>query len=194
MHLSPDALVDLAERTSSDADVPHLRSCDRCRRQLEELRAAMAAAADVDLPEPSPLFWEHVSSRVREAVAAESQPGQSRGWSWARGWRVWAVSAAAVAVLALAVAIGSRVSAPAPGPANLAAHRADASPSIDPLPDDPALNLVADIAATMTYDDASELEVGTHAGSADEAVGGLSAGERQELRRLLSEALRQPGG
>jgi anti-sigma-K factor RskA len=191
MHLSPDALVDLAERTANDADVPHLRTCERCRRQLDELRTMMSAAADVDVPEPSPLFWQHFSSRVQESVSAEGQPGQARTWSWTRGWRAWAVPVGAVAALVLAVVIGSRV--PAPAPAKSAANRADAASSVDPLPDDPALNLVADLAATMNYDDASELEVGTHVGSADEAVGGLSAGERQELRRLLNEALRQPG-
>jgi len=106
MHLSPDALVDLAERTANDADVPHLRTCERCRRQLDELRTMMSAAADVDVPEPSPLFWQHFSSRVQEAVSAEGQPGQTRTWSWTRGWRAWAVPVGAVAALVLAVVIG----------------------------------------------------------------------------------------
>ena len=36
-----------------------------------ELRGAIEAAAEVSVPEPSPLFWNHLSERVRTAVAEE---------------------------------------------------------------------------------------------------------------------------
>lgn len=192
MHLSSSELLDLAEGTSDESRLPHLRGCERCRRRVEELRATMSAAADVDVPEPSPLFWQHLSTRVHDAVSADGAPFEGNVWRWARGWRGWSMSVAAAAALLLATAIATRVSAPAPQ--SVAATRSESLPAIDPLPDDPALNMVADLAATMNFDDASEIEVSMHAGGVDEAVGGLSAGERQELRRLLSEALRQPGG
>ncbi len=37
----------------------------------------MSVAAEVEVPEPSPLFWDHLSARVGEAVAAEQAPRRS---------------------------------------------------------------------------------------------------------------------
>jgi hypothetical protein len=78
MHLKPEELVDLAEGTIAEASVPHLATCAACRGQLEMLRAMEARARDFDVPEPSPLFWDHLSSRVQEAIAADS--AQPAGW------------------------------------------------------------------------------------------------------------------
>ncbi len=74
-HLTTEKLIDLAERTREESSAPHLQSCEACRHQLAVLRDAMSAAAEVEVcPEPSPLFWKHLSERVREAVAAEGAP------------------------------------------------------------------------------------------------------------------------
>jgi len=70
-HLTEGELLDLAEGARPESSAGHLASCEACRRQLMDLRSAMTAAAAVDVPEPSPLFWEHLSVRVREAVEAE---------------------------------------------------------------------------------------------------------------------------
>src|SRR5437762_12868319 len=61
----------------------------------------LALLRDVDVPEPSPLFWDHLSQRVREAVANEPPPAP--GWmnrlnvAWAAG----VFGAVAVVVLAV---------------------------------------------------------------------------------------------
>ena len=68
-HLTPQELIDLAEDERLEPSLPHLASCDHCRREITNLRAAMGRAAEAEVPEPSPLFWEHFSSRVREAIA-----------------------------------------------------------------------------------------------------------------------------
>jgi hypothetical protein len=78
MHLKPEELVDLAEGTVAEAKVPHLAACAVCRSQLEMLRSMDARARDFDVPEPSPLFWDHLSSRVHDAIAAEG--AQPSGW------------------------------------------------------------------------------------------------------------------
>jgi hypothetical protein len=78
MHLKPEELVDLAEGTIAEASVPHLAVCAACRGQLEMLRAMEARTRDFDVPEPSPLFWDHLSSRVHEAIAADN--AQSSNW------------------------------------------------------------------------------------------------------------------
>ena len=96
MHLRPDELIDVAEGARTEQSVPHLAACEMCRRQLVELKAMMSAVADVEVPEPSPLFWDHFSTRVREAVAAEGAPRRSF-WTWPR-----------LAVPAVAVALAGR--------------------------------------------------------------------------------------
>src|SRR5471032_1248770 len=82
-HLSPDQFVDLAEGTKPEASLPHLASCEPCRRQLADMRAMMSEAAAADPLEPSPLFWDHLSARVREAVDEE----RARPQSWRGSWR-----------------------------------------------------------------------------------------------------------
>ena len=77
MHLQHDELVDLAEGTRAESSVPHLAACEACRHQLAELKAMMSAAADVAVPEPSPLFWDHFSARVRR-VPQRLPPQPSR--------------------------------------------------------------------------------------------------------------------
>src|SRR5262245_31587077 len=101
-HLTKDQLLDVAEGTRPASALAHLESCDSCRREVENLRLAMEAVASVDVPEPSPLFWEHFSHRLREAVAAEGGvPARRSRWT---DWRVL-VPAAGFAALAVAAAI-----------------------------------------------------------------------------------------
>src|SRR5947209_4084031 len=73
-HLKSNELIDLAEGIRPEASAPHLQACGDCRRQLDDLRAMMTAAANVDVPEPSPLFWDHLSARVHAAVDADGAP------------------------------------------------------------------------------------------------------------------------
>jgi hypothetical protein len=193
-HLRSDELVDLAEATRAESAAPHLVTCESCRRQLADLRAAMAAAAQIDVPEPSPLFWDHLSERVREAVAADGAPHGA--WWRPSTWPRLAMPAAgaALAAIMLAALLTSRglapvspVSMPAPAAAGGVTAAAESGA------DDPSLNLVSDLAAQMDGDAAIELAPPAHAGAADEVMGELSAGERIEMRRLLQAELARPG-
>ena len=189
-HLSAAEFVDDVEGRLPDRRRTHLDACRACAEQARIVRDTLREAHETDVPEPSPLFWQHLSARVHDAIAAEGTPNQTaRGWLI--GWRMWTAGASALIACIAAVVLTSRVpSEPAPP----ASHLAESIVPPDALPDDdPALNLVADLASTLTYEEASELETSTHAGSVDEAVGGLSAAERQELHRLLNDALRHPG-
>src|SRR5438105_8300401 len=106
-HLQSQELIDLAEGARPESSAVHLQACDECRRRLTDLRAAMSAAATVDVPEPSPLFWDHFSARVHRAIEAEREsPAPQFGWAWLRRPLVWAPGLAA---LLLAVAVISRV-------------------------------------------------------------------------------------
>ncbi len=44
----------------------HLDGCDRCRRELDELRATMNLLDDWKTPEPNPYFLTRLEARLRE--------------------------------------------------------------------------------------------------------------------------------
>ena len=198
-HLSPDHLIDLAEGTRPESSAPHLESCEACRRQLADIRAMMSAASEVAVPEPSPLFWDHLSDRVRQAVALEAAPRRASRWErWLRSQVILPVSAAALAAVIIAAAIGARPDVPAARLEVVSASRpAEASepPLFEPLDalDDSSLRLVADLTAELDWEAVSRMELTTHAGGADEAVRELNRGELGELQRLLKEELARAG-
>ena len=210
MHLGPHEFIDLAEGVRAEIDAPHLLACPACRRQLADVRAALSelssASQCADVPEPSPLFWDHFSERVREAVSAEGSPRPRDRWAMLGGWirprRPNAVPlAGALAMIAAAVAltsyvVGSRVPNPASENGSAAVESLTGVASLLPLgsADDPTLLLVADLAADLDLDAAGEagLTVPAHAGGADDVVSTLTGNERRELQRLLQEALATP--
>jgi hypothetical protein len=197
MHLQPDELVDLAEGARTESSAPHLAACEVCRHQLAELKAMMSAAADVVVPEPSPLFWDHFSARVREAVAAAGVPRRSF-WRWPR--LAMPAAVAAMAGVILAVALNTRpVTTPAPtlppttvAPTALVAAVDLLSDPQSPGEDDMALTLVAELSSDMDLEGAREAGL-TGGGSAEHAVTHLDGGELRELRRLLQEELARSG-
>ena len=171
MHVNIDQLVDIAEGTVPEASAPHLAACEPCRAQVRELRAMMSATRDVDVPEPSPLFWDHLSSRVSAA------------------------SVLVAAGLLIAVALGSRAPAPITAPA--AVSVADASGPAELLRDvtsvdDPSLTLVASLTEDMDLETAREAGLAPR-GSAEHAITHMSDGELRELGRLLTEAMARTG-
>src|SRR5213594_321234 len=94
----------------------------------------IAALRQVDVPEPSPLFWDHLSQRVREAVANEPPPAP--GWmnrlnvAWAAG------VFGAVAIVVLAVVVTLHRGAPQPvssAPPPVGADLAQAGDSLPAL-------------------------------------------------------------
>jgi hypothetical protein len=146
----------------------------------------MGQVAGTPAPEPSPLFWEHFSARVREGV--DRVEPESRGW-WARWVSGPAVATAVAAALALA-GLGWYVSegdAPAtvtssgiPTPGQPAAQPAPASP------DDEAWTVVVEAAEDVSWEEGAmpaALAVGP--GAAERAVAGLSEQQREELATLL---------
>jgi hypothetical protein len=214
-HIQSEELIDLAEGARPESSAPHLQTCDDCRRRLAELRAAMAAAAHADVPEPSPLFWDHFSARLHDAIAAEGPPPRAAwfpGSPKRRGPSSWwnrlvlplsAAACAAVIVAAVTLRVAHApvfVGPPSPPVASAVPARpgnddvADADLAL--FPNDPSLDLVADLASQVAqadWDAAGPQGLETHEDAADKAVGHLSAGERRELQRLLKEELARPG-
>ncbi len=190
-HLSPDTFVDLLDGTLAEETVPHLATCDRCRQQLAELRVTWQAAAAVDVPDPSPLFWGHLSARVHNAVAADVQP---RAPWWRIDWSWTSVGLAGAAVAALALVVFLQMPRPVvrPGgtsaPAAAGAVASLAAPEPVVLPDDESIGLMADLASDLDWDDVAELGLAP-VGGAERAASEMTADERVELQRLLHEAL-----
>jgi hypothetical protein len=219
MHLSAEQLIDLAEGTRSERDpgvAPHLADCAACQRQLADLRTTLASIPDDEVPEPSPLFWDHFQQRVREQIATEQDPTFARlkpraPWilgeiaAFLRPRVVLPIAAAAVAV-AVTVMLNSRVELPAvPVPAG--SQQATSAPATESVPDgtsrvellndslaenDPSLQLVADLTTGMDWATAGEAGLAS-AGSAEHAVAHLTPEELAELQRILRAELANSG-
>jgi hypothetical protein len=193
-HLSPEQLVDLVEGAAPADQVAHAASCERCRTQADALREVLRQAVSDAVPEPSPLFWEHMAARVGAAVRRE--PAPRAAWTiWT--WR-WAPMTAA-AVLVLAVGLGTSIWKGLPrGVPVTAAPPASTVPAPaatdDALPsqDDPSWNLIAVLSADVVLDDATSAELPEMPGLADRALQQLTEPERAELARILREELTRP--
>ena len=196
-HLSPAELLDIAEGAQSRH--AHLETCETCRQEVAEMRAlmgAVAAVAKIDVPEPSPLFWDHLSSRVHEAVAVENPPRRTRfdRWEWVLNVWSWRLAAPVVIVAFAAAALVVAVFVSSPGrtvqqvpPAEVAPAGADAGPLLD-VAGDPSFNFVADLTTGMDMDTAIEAGLVSD-GSAEHAVTHLNEGELRELAKLLTEEI-----
>jgi hypothetical protein len=192
-HVSSEQLIALAEDAGtrlSESQALHLDQCAECQRQVADLRATMAAVEDATVPEPSPLFWGHFSARVRDAVAAEQIPPPfgSEPWPWFRAKALW-LGAAIVAVLAVVVIV--RIDRNAPS--STVSISTSGTEAVDPFgaAEDASLSLVADLAADLDWEAASEAGFTTRVGF--DAVTQLTDAERRELRQLLQGELRRAG-
>ena len=196
MHLKDDQLVDLAEGTLPESSAPHLASCQQCRRQLEEMRAVMSAAAEVDVREPSPLYWDHLSARVRDAVSVDASP---RPWADVAAWRrvLMPAWAAAVASIIIVVAFSSRVAEPPSSPqapATVVATTAEAVEVWSDLAsdDDESLTLMGGLSAGFDFDAVRQAGLAA-GGSAEHAVTHMDDDELREMQRLLAQELAPSG-
>ena len=188
-HLSYEELIDLAEGTRAESSAPHLASCAACRDRLADTRAMLAAVAEVEVPEPSPLFWDHLSARVSEAVAAEQAPAASRAGSFVRQAAAWLLPAVAIAAVTIAVALVGTFRETKSEPPNEPPLQAEVSSGFD----DPSLVLVADLASGLDQEAQAEAGLTTRVGAAERVVAELNDGERAELGRLIKDAIAHRG-
>ena len=197
MHLKDDQLVDLAEGTLAESSAPHLASCERCRRQLRDMRAVMSVAGEVDVREPSPLYWDHLSARVRDAVAIDASP--RRPWADMAAWRrvlmpAWATAVASIIII---VALSPRVASPPSAPSAPAAVVATGAEVVEvwndqASDDDESLVLMGSLSAGFDLDAARQAGLAAR-GSAEHAVTHMDNDELRELQRLLAQELAPSG-
>lgn len=196
-HFSPDEFVDAAEGTLRAERAAHLASCARCGEQAAAVRKALGMAREVDVPEPSPLYWPHLAARVRERVATETIVPAWRAGEW---WRVSGVRrlvpAASVAALCAAVVLSGLMTRAGHAPARFESTGVHSAEAVDPVapPDDTeAWQVLTSAAAEMPIEDAHAAGMGIPAGAIDRAVQQMTPDELTELGRLLQTELRRSG-
>ena len=165
-HLTADELVSALDLLPDARVARHLESCATCRAALADLEdMQLRARGAADVPEPSPLFWEHLSARVRAETDSSPIP---RATIW---WRpLTALGALAALVLVVLVARPSIPKQP------IVATDAAAT-------DEASWTTMAQIASTLSRD-----EVQVAVASAPErpfAVNDLTPREREAFVRLL---------
>ena len=195
-HCHPDELLDVAEGVRDEVSLPHLTTCQVCRVQLNELRRVLGHVKSVDVPEPSPLFWDRLSARVREAVSEEPRPVRA-GWWRVPSWKAAVPALAACALVLLVVLLWpgadrdvrptavERAAAPSEGPTETVGW-------LDPA-DDASIGLMMELAGSVDLDAVANAGLMTTSGAADAAVSDLSVDERRELERLLKAAINGSG-
>jgi hypothetical protein len=184
-HLSNDELLTAAEGGTDRAS--HLEACDACRARVNELRHVLQRTSAVEMPEPSPLFWNHFSDRVRDAVAAEPMP-QLAAWRFNFGWT--ASVAGALAIIVIGVAVTMKSAQPA-HPVVPTATVTLTGENLSSLDDDPTWALMGDLASQIDFDDASEAGLTTKPGSAEQALAQMSQEEQRQVVELLQLELQK---
>jgi hypothetical protein len=185
-HLAPDEIVDAIDGTLSAPRRAHLDGCDRCRAVFTEVAAMLGEARAVDVPDPSPLFWEHFANRVRASVAAETAPPSHR-----ERWFHWPVLAPLGLMALLVLTLASLVARDA----NVASRTQTAVNVANGAADqdfDAEWRTMTELMGELDIDAAMEAGFTVRPGAADAAVVQLSAVEQEELARLLHEELAWP--
>jgi hypothetical protein len=206
-HLNETELIDLVEGALESSRASHADCCEACRAKVDELRETLTRTSDVDVPDPSPLFWEHFSARVREGVR-HTAPDRSPSWLPSRGSLWWAASGAALLLLLVVAGLWR---ATLPGvterqPDTLATNsRPEASPDrrdatapiavsdVNAVDNDAAWDLVRAAADEASWDDAMAAGLDARPGSAERVALTLTADERTELVRLLQVEAKRRG-
>jgi hypothetical protein len=210
-HLSESEFVDLVEDPEGPGGrarldprrAAHVETCASCRDQADLLRAMLRQTAAVDVPEPSPLFWEHLSNRVRAGVTAEAAEAAGAARSGWHSFRARLVPLGVAAALFLAVFAGlelipigqhegNRTSLVADRTPNPVPAAGPARPAATPDAENAEVWAVLTAAASdVALEDAHAAGMHVYPAAIDHAVQDLSAAERNELGRLLQSELKR---
>jgi hypothetical protein len=188
-HLSDVELLGTIEGETGAA--AHLSACEVCRNRVEELRCVLERTRSVDVPEPSPLFWDHFSDRVRQAIAGEGSP-VPLGWRPRFGWAASLVGALAIVVIA--VALMARTDRPparqlqvADSSGAVESHSVGEPPALAPLGDESTWALMGELMSQMSWEEARSAGLIARPGSAAQALSQMT----EEEQRQVVEALRR---
>lgn len=189
-HLTEAEIVDLLDGQLAPERLRHAERCTTCGAQADALVSIVLTARGGDVPEPSPLFWEHLSARITTAVSAEPAPSRWRRILGLDTWRVGFATMALVLVAGLTWQMLLKVEDPSlPGSVTPpSATEAAADADIDGFVD--AWDAIEAAAADLDWEDAQSIGIASRPGSA-EIVSDLTAEERTELVRLIEEEMKR---
>ena len=154
-------------------------------QEIDALAERVTRALDV--PEPSPLFWDHFPARVRAAVSTVA-PEPAAAW-WRRPVVAVSVSLALCAAIATWVIVPRTALAPAVPAAETIASTEPAGLSSD----DARWALVSSAAETAGPDVLREAGFGVQPGGADAAIEDLTQDERAAFVALLQAEMKAGG-
>jgi anti-sigma-K factor RskA len=186
-HLSPAEYVDALDGELTRARQTHLDECAACRLSVAELTDVLTQtqqSVEHDVPEPSPLFWQHFEQRVGVAIAEETMAASSTGW-WHRlsDFRRAPALAAAAVVIAMVALVPlalnmNRVESPVATPT----ASAEAEPGA--MAETVEWQFVASVLGTLEEDTAREV-LGPSPVALGAALESLTIAEREAFARLL---------
>lgn len=186
MHLTDSEFVEHVEGVLRPDRVAHVESCEPCRREAEALASVLVDARAADVPEPSPLFWDHFSAQVRDAIDQPQPSGVAGGLNALRRPGI-ALAAAALIALIVGVTFWPRTVAPPAVSVKVSTERpAERLPAPEP---DLEWTFVATMADGIDWDTAEAAGLSFTPGTAERAAQDLSREEQTELARLLREEL-----
>ena len=179
-HLDLDERLALIEGGVAPAH-PHLAACARCRTEVEAARSALADAAAVTVPEPSPLYWDVLSRRVSDRLDSEAPRRVAVGWPF---WRVVVPLSIAVGALLILVGIDEG------GPHRLLAPTAAVAPIGDgadagAASADGEWEVLVHLAGEFDLDTLADRLGRPGESAAESAIWELNVQERVELAALL---------
>jgi hypothetical protein len=148
--------------------------------EFDDLIAEVKASGDV--PEPSPLFWNHLSARVRDAVAVEPIP---RSW-WMLYWRPMAAAVGTIGLVAIIVWSGRVTVAPEPAADTTSASSRELVADVEVSE---MWRLIEIASPKVELDTARELGLMPTSYAADQAIEELSPAQREKLVRLLRKEM-----
>lgn len=187
--LSPDEIVDAVDGALAADRRAHLATCASCQRATDDVRDALALADIGDVPEPPASFWPSINARVRTAIAEGGERHAGRAW-----WR-WEVLVPLAGLTLVVMALASAIDGVVPDNGDRAAREGAVTTSAlvpaDTDPDDDALALVEDLAATLPEGGWDALGV-TRLPDLEVAAAALSADEQAALAALLQSAVERP--
>ncbi|MET0552116.1 MAG: hypothetical protein ABW221_03705 [Vicinamibacteria bacterium] len=176
VHLSEESTIDALHGEAPPDVRRHLESCPECGRRVALAREALALAADAEVPEPPPLYWETFRRQVGRRVAEEPR----------RGWLPWLVPVlAAAAALLVATTFHGRLAPAAPSPSAVASLPPWSA--LPPAEDDAGLAVLKAFEMTDGSLEAAlpvESVEGTLADLSDDESADLADALRQELGTL----------
>ncbi len=93
-HLTDESLIDLLEERAGSETRRHASECRLCEARLQDAQRGLELAQRAEVPEPSPLYWEHFRRQVGRRLET-AEPRRWPGFVWGP---LLATAAAAVAV------------------------------------------------------------------------------------------------